>query len=165
MSVPVDRKGALRDVAAGGVLLLVAALYHFETLRISQSSLSDEVGPEGLPRLLAIGLAVVAGLILVRGIAAAVRLRRTEAAADSGGDHVASLPRALGFVAIGVGYILVAPVVGYVIGAALLIAAVALYEGVAPTWRVAAVAAGAGCLVWAIFVKLLGTEQPAGWFF
>ncbi len=165
MSVPVDLKAAWRDVAAGGVLLAVAALYHLQTLEIPQSSLSDEVGPEGLPRLLAIGLAVVAGLILLRGLIAAVRLRRTQAPTASGGDYVASLPRALGFVAIGIGYIVAAPIVGYVVGVALLVAVVALYEGIAPTWRVAAVAAGAGVLFWIIFVKLLGTEQPVGWFF
>ncbi|MFY8150658.1 MAG: tripartite tricarboxylate transporter TctB family protein [Hyphomicrobiales bacterium] len=165
MSAPVHRQGAIKDVAAGGVLLVVAGLYHWQTLKISQSSLSDDVGPEGLPKLLAVALAVVAALIMVRGLMASVRLRAVSEKADPDADYVSSIPRALGFLAIGIGYILVAPVVGYVIAVALLVAVVAIYEGVAPSWRVAAVAAGAGVLFWGIFVKLLGTEQPIGWFF
>ena len=42
----------------------------------------------------------------------------------------------------------------------LLIVAVALYEGMAPSWRLAAVAAGGGLVYWLIFVRILAVEQP-----
>jgi hypothetical protein len=44
-----------------------------------------------------------------------------------------------------------------------LIAAVAVYEGVALSWRVAAVAAGGAIVFWVLFVQLLGVEQPQSW--
>ncbi len=152
-----------RDAAAGGVLLALAGLYYWQTRQIQQSSLSDDVGPEGLPTVLAAALALVAVAIGIRGLLAAWkagRIRRQEAAGEE--EAVASLPRALGLVAIGVGYMLVAPIVGYAAGIALLVVAVALYEGLRPDWRLAAVAVGAGLFFWVSFVLLLGTDQPAG---
>ena len=74
------------------------------------------------------------------------------------------MPRALGFLAIGVGYILAAPLLGYAPAVALLIGVVALYEGMAPSWRIMAVACAGGVLFWLLFVALLGVEQPASRF-
>jgi Na+-transporting NADH:ubiquinone oxidoreductase subunit NqrB len=54
---------------------------------------------------------------------------------------------------------------GYVPAIILLIAAVALYEGIRPSWRVLAVAAGGAALFWLLFVVLLGAPQPRGLFF
>ena len=52
---------------------------------------------------------------------------------------------------------------GYVgLAVVLLIIAVATYEGVRPGWQPLAIAAGGAGLYWAIFIKLLGTAQPAG---
>jgi hypothetical protein len=60
---------------------------------------------------------------------------------------------------------LVAPLVGYAAAVALLIAVVAVYEGVAPSWRVPAVAVAGAALYWLTFVALLGVEQPTSRFF
>jgi putative tricarboxylic transport membrane protein len=60
---------------------------------------------------------------------------------------------------------LIGPIVGYIIGIALLIAAIAIYEGRKPSFGLVTVAACAGVGFWIFFVHLLGTAQPQGWFF
>jgi hypothetical protein len=163
-----DLAAATKDVAAGGILLVLAALYYWQTLQILDSSLADAVGPKGLPLMLGAGLAIVAALIALRG---ALAFRRAKMAAaplrgvEESETSVASIPRALGFIAIGIGYILIGPVVGYPVAIGLLIAAVTLYEGGKPSLGLLGVAAGAGVGLWIIFVYLLGTEQPQSWFF
>lgn len=168
MSGRPDLAAARKDVAAGGILLVLAALYYWQTRQILDSSLADAVGPKGLPLMLGAGLAIVAALIALRG---ALAFRRAKIAAapprdiDQTESAVASIPRALGLLAIGAGYILIGPILGYPIAMGLLIAAVVLYEGGKPSLGLLAVAAGAGVGLWVLFVLLLGTEQPRGWFF
>jgi hypothetical protein len=153
-----------KDVASGVVLLALAAAYHIATRQIPHSSLSDEVGADGLPHLLTALLAPLGALIALRGLIAGRAAARTPArAAPTPADddaHQSTLRRAFGFLALGVGYMLVAPLVGYAAAAALLIGSVALYEGMAPSWRLAAVACAGGLLFWLLFVVLLGVEQP-----
>ncbi len=151
-------RAGYRDAIAGALLLALAGGYHALTQRIPASSLSDAVGPDGLPKLLAAALAVVAAALIVKGL----WLGRAPAAAPAPADDEApaTLPRALGFLAIGVGYMLVAPFTGYAIGLALVIAAVALYERAVPGPMLLAVAVAGGAGFWLVFVKLLGVEQP-----
>lgn len=161
------RTTAARDIAAGAVLLVLAGLYTWQTRQISQSSLSDDVGPEGLPYVLAATLAFIAVLIILKGAVGLLAAAPAAAAAvadDGVKAYVATLPRALGFLAIGIGYILIGPVVGYIAGLTLLIAAVALYEGAPVNLQTGGVAVGVAVLFWVIFVQLLGTEQPIAWF-
>jgi putative tricarboxylic transport membrane protein len=146
-----------RDAISGALLLLLAAGYWRLSSAIPESSLSDEVGADGLPRVLAAALAVVALLLIGKAL---LGRQPAPAAAAPEGEH-AGLPRALGFVAIGIGYMLVAPLVGFAVGVAALIVAVALYEGERPSPKLLAVAAAGGVGFWAVFVRLLGTEQPA----
>ena len=153
-----------KDVLSGGILLVVAGAYYWATLQIPDSSLADEVGAQGLPRILASLLAGLGALIMVRGVAAA----RTAAVAiptDEPGEGEAPLPRALGLLAIAAGYIVVAPLVGFGPALALLIAAVALYEGMRLSWRLPVVAAAGALAFWLLFVRLLGVEQPASLLF
>ena len=168
MSNTPDLAAARKDVAAGGILLVLAALYYWQTLQILDSSLADAVGPKGLPLMLGGGLAIVAALIALRGALAFWRAKAAVApqrSADGSDSDVASIPRALGLLAIGVGYILIGPIVGYPIAIGLLIGAVVLYEGGKPSLGLLGVAAGAGVGLWIIFVYVLGTEQPQSWFF
>jgi len=158
-----------RDVASGVVLLALAAAYHVATRQIPHSSLSDEVGADGLPHLLTALLALLGALIALRGVFGRGLLARRPAspAAPAPADddaHQSTPLRALGFLALGVGYMLVAPLVGYPAAAALLIGSVALYEGMAPSWRLVAVACAGGLLFWLLFVVLLGVEQPTSRF-
>ena len=158
-----------KDIGSGALLLAVAAVYYWATLQIPSSSLSDEVGAHGMPTVLAAGLAVIAAIILVRGVLASWRTATpVEApvadagAADDDERYEAPLLRALGLILIGGLYITVAVVLGYIPALAVLILATALYEGLSFGWQPAAVAVGGAVAFWLLFVKLLGTEQPAG---
>ncbi len=153
-----------KDVLGGCILLVVAGAYHWATLQIPDSSLSDEVGAQGMPRILGLLLAVLGALIIVRGLATAGKAA-VAAGAGEQAERDAPLPRALGLLAIAAGYILVAPLVGYGPALALLIAAVAIYEGMRFSWRLAVVAAAGALAFWFLFVRLLGVEQPASIFF
>jgi putative tricarboxylic transport membrane protein len=148
-----------KDAIAGALLLALAGAYFIATRRIPVSSLSDDVGPDGLPKLLAAALAVVAAALIAKGLWIG-RMRQPLQVADDGDDPPATLPRALGFLAIGVGYMIVAPLTGYAVGLAVVIAAVAVYERAVPSIMMLAVAAGGGLGFWLVFVKLLGVEQP-----
>jgi hypothetical protein len=148
-----------KDVLSGIILLVVAALYYAATLQIPESSLSDEVGARGLPHILAILLAGLGALITARGV---IMGRKSVSAAPVVTDDEEEAPprRALGFLAIAAGYVIVAPLVGFAPALALLIAAIAVYEGAVPSWRMAVVAAAGAIAFWLLFVQLLGVEQP-----
>ena len=151
-----------KDILSGGVLLAVAGLYYLGTRQIAHSSLEDGVGADGLPVMLAILLAGLALLLMLRSFIVA---SRSSGAAAADGEYHAKFTRALGLLAIAGGYTVVAPIIGYVPALVLLIAAVALYEGARPSWRLAAVAVlGAGGF-WLFFVWLLGVEQPSSLLF
>ncbi len=60
-----------KDILSGGLLLAGAGVYWWATTQIPESSLSDEVGAQGLPRILALLLVAVALLIVARGLLAA----------------------------------------------------------------------------------------------
>jgi putative tricarboxylic transport membrane protein len=153
-----------KDVVSGLALLGLAAAYYWALRQIPDSSLSDEVGAQGLPLILAILLAGLAVAIVLRGLAVSRRRQpATEANADE--DETAPPRRALGFVAIAAGYVLVTPLVGFAPALALLIAAVAVFEGTRPSWRVAAVAVAGAFAFWLLFVQILGVEQPRSVFF
>lgn len=151
-----------KDILSGGVLLAVAGFYYLETRQIAHSSLEDGVGADGLPVVLAILLAGLAVLLILRTF---ILASPSGGAAAASGEYHAKLPRALGLLAIAGGYAVVAPIVGYVPALVLLIAAVALYEGARPSWRLAVIAVlGAGGF-WLFFVWLLGVEQPSSLLF
>lgn len=153
-----------KDLASGLVLLALAGAYFAAAETIRSSMLDDAFGPRGLPVILAGLLAVLALILTLRGIAG-LRTPSGEAVAndeEEGPQACASVLRAVGFLLTGVGYILVLPLVGYAAAIALLIAAVALYEGAARNWRVPATAVFGGVLFWLLFNKLLGVAQPSG---
>ena len=154
-----------KDIVSGLVLLVIAGLYHRASGAIADSTLADEVGAAGLPRLLTIALVMLAGILIVRAMFApkpvAIAVRTKEASDDEVEDD-ARMPRALGFLLFGAAYIALLPLIGYIAGVALLIGAVALYEGAPRRWTVPIAAIGGAVLYWAIFVKLLGVNQPVG---
>lgn len=154
-----------KDSLSGLVLLALAAVYHWATGSIADSSLSDEVGASGLPRALAIALAVLGVILIVKSVLAARAAKAEGLDADDEEEKDARMPRAIGFLLFGAAYVLLLPYVGYLIGVALLIAAVALYEGAPRRWTVPVAAIGGAVLYWAVFVKLLGVNQPVGTLF
>lgn len=150
-----------KDTMSGLVLLALAAAYYWATGGIADSTLSDEVGAIGLPRALTIALAGLGLILIVRSLFAA-RPAKAAHAAPEDEEEDARIPRAVGFLLFGAAYVLLLPYVGYLVGVALLIGAVALYEGAPRRWTVPVAAIGGALFYWAVFVKLLGVPQPAG---
>ena len=149
-----------KDALSGLVLLLIAGLYYAATGQIADSTLSDEVGAGGLPQVLSIALAGLGLLLFVRALLAARSAAPPKPAESTDGD--ARLPRAVGLLLFGAAYVLVLPYLGYIASIALLIGAIALFERAERPWAVPAVAIGGAVFYWAIFVKLLGVNQPVG---
>ena len=155
-----------KDLLSGVVLLAVAGTYYIWATQIADSTLSDEIGADGLPRVLSVILVILAVSLIGRTLLS-MRLRSATTSAggadEDEGDENAPLHRALGFLLFGAAYIFLLPLVGYILATALLIGAIALYEG-APrrSWVVPAAAIGGGVFYWAVFVKLLGVNQPVG---
>lgn len=153
-----------KDILSGVVLLAIAGTYYAWSTQIADSTLSDEIGAGGLPQVLAVILAIL-GLCLIGRSLLAARSRTAVAAVEGGAeddDENARLPRAIGFLLFGAAYVALLPFVGYIVATALLIGGVAVYEGSPRTWIVPAAAIGGGVFYWAIFVKLLGVNQPMG---
>jgi len=152
-----------RDGWSGLALLALAGAYYWATGSISNSTLEDEVGAVGLPHALALVLALLGLVLTVRGVVAA---RAAAGGRDGDGEERdASLLRAFGFLAFGAAYVLLLPYLGYFVSVALLIGSVALYEGAPRRWTLPVAAIGGALLYWAVFVKLLGVNQPAGTLF
>jgi cell division protein FtsW (lipid II flippase) len=153
-----------RDLICSVMLLGIAVLYYVLARDLGETALSDAVGPGGLPMVYA---AVLAMLALLLGLSALVSRAREAPSASSVSfgepSPVRRLARALGAMAIGVGYLLLVPVIGYPFAIALTIASMAAYQGERLGWRLALVAcAGAGAL-FVLFDWVLGVSMPAPW--
>jgi len=153
-----------KDLTSGIILCCVALAYYAASRTIAVSSLEDEFGPHGLPNILAIALGLTGALLAARGFFSMRAARPAVAAAEEPSAHGKPL-RALGLLAIGFAYVLLVDKLGYAVSIALLIAAVAWYEGLRPGWRLAAISMAGAALFWLIFVRLLDVPQPAGLLF
>lgn len=142
-----------RDLALGLVAVALAAAWFTAADAVPVSMLSDAVGPGGVPKVVAVVMGG-AGSLLALGA-----LRGKRATDD--------LPnpahgRALGLLAILVAYIVLVPLVGYVVAIGALAAAVAAYAGAPLGPKVVAFGVGAAALLWLSFVQALGVAFPAG---
>lgn len=154
-----------KDIISGFALLAFDAVYFRATQTIQVSMLDDAFGARGLPHILAVLLAILASIIVIRGFVALRRIQPAAGIPVEDAEHEAPLARALGLLLIGAGYIVVLPIVGYPIGLALLIGTIAFYEGAARNWRIPAAAIFGGLLFWLLFNVLLGVGQPSGLLF
>ncbi len=149
-----------RDLVGAVALLAIAVAYYVLARNLDATALADEVGPAGLPLIYATLLAVLAVML---GVSALVSRTQAVSAPRDEPRPSRRLRRAAGVLAIGVGYLVVAPVIGYPFAVALAIAAMALHEGERPSLRLALVAcAGAAVLYW-LFDFVLGVAMPAPW--
>jgi putative tricarboxylic transport membrane protein len=148
------------DLLSGLVLIALAALYYGGIGEIADSTLSDEVGAAGLPRVLASTLAGLGLLLVVRSFV--VTRPVSQPARDPESEEGAHLLRAVSFLLFGAAYVLVLPFLGYLVSIALLIAAIAIFEGAERSWVVPVTAISGAVLYWAVFVQLLGVNQPVG---
>ena len=149
-----------RDLTASALLVSVAGLYYAATVRIPISALADEVGPRGLPTILAVLLALV-GISL--GARALLTGRVSPPAMPSDRAHNEANPlRAVGLLAVAATYLPLAWLFGYVPALVIVLAGVARYEGMRPSWRMAGVVGGGAVFFWLLFSVVLGVPQPTG---
>ena len=149
-----------RDEILGLGAILSAAAYWAAADRIQVSLLADEVGADGVPKTLAVGLAACGALlVLATRLKAPVGEDRSEA--DKAEGRHAHL-KALGLLTGLAVYVLLLPLIGYPIAIALLVAGAALYGGTHLRPRVALIAGLAGLGFWMVFDKALGIAMPLG---
>lgn len=138
----------------GAAGLAVALAYYALADALPVSLLSDAVGAAGLPKSLAVALALCSALLIGR----AALTHGTATIAFEVLTHL----RALGIIVLGALYAALAPLIGYGAAVALLIAATALYFGTALNARLVLIAAAGAVIFWAMFVHMLGVPMPAG---
>jgi hypothetical protein len=152
-----------RDTGVGLGLLLLAGLYWLGADRIRVSRLEGIVGAQAVPKSLAVGLAILAALLIAQDL---WRARRAAAAAVGGTNGEAggaeAHQRATGMLLIGTGYLVVVSTIGYVPAVALLVLATARFMGRAWSAELILLAVGGALLYDLLFVRLLGIPLPPG---
>jgi putative tricarboxylic transport membrane protein len=147
-----------RDTITGLVLMGIAVIYYMAADALPTSMLSDEIGAQGYPKLLAICLFVLSAALVAQGIIAA---RRTRAEAGKGGDRHAARCAAV-MVLIGVGYLAAIKWVGYPLAVGLLVAAVARFQGEPISKKLVITSVISAGFFWIFFVRLLQIPLPSG---
>lgn len=142
-------------------MLVLAVVVYYGATGIGTSYMTDPVGPAALPKALAVALGVFSLFLILQSLVG-FRKRRREAPAKVSEKPWQRHLLAMGMLAIGIGYVLIAEWVGYMVGIALLLLAVTLYQGASWTWRPPAIALGGALFFWLLFVRLLGIGQPEG---
>ena len=157
-----------RDLAFGGAALAISGLYYWMATSLPVSQLADAIGPQGLPKVYAVILAALSLILLVRNPrdpGSGIR--------DPKGSWKPRSPipnprspvfRAAGMLVIGIGYILLAPWLGYLLSISVLIFATTYYQGGTVGRQAALVALGGGVFFWVLFVAFMGIAQPPGFF-
>lgn len=143
------------ELILAALVAALAAAYWRAADELPRSLLSDAVGADGLPKLLAVGLAICAAALAARAL-----WHRDGRAALPLRAHL----RPLGIPAIGAGYVLLAPVIGYPAAVAALIAAAIVYFGARTPVAIAASAIMGATALWLVFAKALGVAMPAAGF-
>lgn len=162
----------VKEFSSSVFMLVVAIVFWYGATKIPVSPLEGQVGAAGFPKLLAAGL----------GGLAIIRLAQTVLAARRAGERIfpaagAALTdeereakklewlghrRAAAMLVLGVGYVIVLPILGYFLSLTLLVVAATVYSGRRPSLGLAVVAiAGAG-LLYVVFVWLLQVPMPTG---
>jgi putative tricarboxylic transport membrane protein len=147
-----------RDFVGGIVAIVLGAFYLNLAYDLRSSALDDLVGPGGMPR--AYGwVMVVLGFALC---AVTVVTRWREQKSDHWKDQGRRIMWAAGLLGIGIAYLLIVNVVGYLLSMILLIAATMIYHGERFSTKVLASSAFGGIMLWALFVFVLGVHMPPG---
>jgi putative tricarboxylic transport membrane protein len=150
-----------RDLSFGIATLVVAVTYYGLTVTIPQSDLADPVGPQGLPKVYALLLAVLSLILIARS-------RRSEKAKPQTESRIANpesrsrAARVIGMLLIGVAYIVVLPWLGYLVSVAALIIATINFQGGSINGRSILVALSGAVVFWLLFIWLLRIQYPAG---
>jgi hypothetical protein len=153
-----------RDLVCGILMLALAIAYYSVAAAIPHSTLTDSVGPQGLPISYAVALGILSLLLIANtllgrggGIHAVVSASKNVAKSD----RYAAL-RAGGMLVMGAAYVAMLPWLGYIVTLGLLIFSVAWYLERRFTRWMLPIAACGGAVFWLIFVEILQIPQPAG---
>ena len=148
-----------RDLATAALGWALALATWVAAADLPRSQLSDAIGAAGLPRGLAVLLTLVATLIAVRALWRA-RKREATQPEDTPRAGFREHAKAMGIVALGFGYVMLAPWLGYLPAAFLLLAATALYYGMRPSATLVVVSLAGAVLLWWVFAIVLGVSLP-----
>jgi hypothetical protein len=169
-----------RDTFVGAGLLLFSGLYWLGAAAIRVSPLEGSVGAAGLPKALAVVLAILSLYLIARNLLSLRAQGGRVAAApepvpatrpDEAAGHEEEKPfsirqhlRALSMLAFGVGYLLILPELGYAVSVTLLLGAVAYFLGLRGLPKVALFAVLGGAFFFLLFVVTLKIPLPEGIF-
>ena len=146
-------------------MLAVAAGYYAAAAAIPPTTLSDAVGPAGLPKAYAVVLAALA-LILIVNAGRESRIVNRESRTLNPDSrftiHNSRFQRVAGLLLIGVLYVALVSWLGYIVSLAALIAATTYYQGGRLNRQVALVAVCGALFFWVLFVVVLRIPQPSG---
>jgi hypothetical protein len=154
-----------KEIASSIFMLALAVAFWVGADAIPVSPLEGQVGAAGFPKLLALSLGGLALIRLAQNLLTARRAggRSSPAAGAATADAAwRQHARAAGMLGLGIGYILVLPILGYVLSIGLLIAAVALYSRRRPSLGLAVVVIVGAGLLHVMFVWLLQVPMPTG---
>jgi len=144
-----------RDLTCAAFGVALACAYYAAAAALPRSLLADDVGADGVPKLLAMLLALLSIAIGVRG---ALR------GAGDGGIALRRHARAFGVAALGAAYLAAVPLLGFAPALALLLLAAMLYYGAALRPPALLYALVGAAILWLIFAQGLGLAVPAGIF-
>ena len=150
-----------RDAITGIVLMALAVLYYKMADALPRSLLSDNVGAEGFPKLLAGSLFVLALVLLLMGLFKRRAANPIEEKEKRAHEKQAAL-KAAGMLILGIVYLLFVSLIGYPLAVGFLITAVLLYYKEALSLKVVITASIGGLLFWVFFVFALEIPMPMG---
>jgi hypothetical protein len=153
-----------RDSYIGVGLLAFSVLFWVEANRIPTSFLDTSVPASAIPKMLGVMMGVLSLILIVQGILA--RKKAPSAEPDEEADGVATSwhghQRALGMFVIGVCYLVVVSYLGYIVSTALLLAAVAYFNGKKSALPLILFAGLGAVFFYAMFTLGLGVQMPGG---
>lgn len=139
--------------------IIIGAVYYYLALQIRETSLADTVGPAGVPKgfafiMIGLGLALIVQSLVMRHGEPLITAHWNE-------DRRRML-RAGGLLLIGVLYLLIVPLLGYLLTIAFLVMAVAAYQGAPVSLKLMGIGLGGALALWTTFVWLLRIPMPVG---
>jgi hypothetical protein len=167
-ATPVRARPPITDLVLGGLVLLLGVGLYVAAAGLQGGSPTDPLGPRGFPSLLSLGF-VGSGLgLLVRSVVAARRPGGSVAEVDDDEEEQAPIAVSrLVFASLAIiGYVLVAlPVLGFLLGTIVFVAALIAVQGGAARRSSIAMSLGFPVAVYLLFGVLLDVPLPIGMFF
>lgn len=153
-----DAESPQRDVLTGLMAAVFGWFYRQQAHSIENSLLSDEVGAGGVPGAIGAFFCLVGLILIIKGLWHVVNNPAVESAATDWRKH----GMALSLVLVLVFYVLVLPVVGYMLGVALMMSMVAWLAGSKQHRTVILMSVIGGPGMWVLFDQVLRVRMPAG---